>query len=342
MRHSRRLSLGSIGVAALTLGVLLSGCGAAPATPAAQVETASAATATGQASIAQATSAAEASTATAVAVNSAALPTATAFPPAVEDVETSGCQPLLLGAVAPKYSMVSGLKISIPQRWTSLDFPSAMLPNNTPNAPYKVPLTATQAQDVTTFHPNPPVNPSLSTGYALQVCNQTSSAHTIASISVNIAGFIPNSGPVAVWHLCQDGPYDAATKQTTGGCGGAAGQVDWLAVNLPSNSTGAYATAVANSQVNSGGPDLPITIPPNKSIVFLVAVHGLITQGTYTLSFGVGVDHWVPVALEPSDGSFFIAPSPKVWTGTACQASTMQAQIPASTTDVYYVCPPAS
>ncbi len=238
--------------------------------------------------------------------------------------------------------MVSGLKVSIPQRWTSLDFPSELILYDASNAPYKVPLTATEAQQVGAFHPNPPVNPSLATGYSIQVCNQTSAAHTIASISVNIAGFIPSSGPVAVWHLCQDGPYDAATKQTTGGCGGAAGQVDWLAVNLPSNSTGAYATAVANSQVNSGGPNLPLTLAPNKSIVFLVAVHGLITQGTYTLSFGLGVDHWVPVALEPSDGSFFIAPSAKVWTGTACQTPAMQALIPASSQDVYYVCPPAA
>lgn len=87
-------------------------------------------------------------------------------------------------------------------------------------------MTASAVQQVGAFHPNPPVNPSLATGYAIQVCNPTSAAHTVRNIRVNIAGVIPSSGPVIVWHLCQDGPSNAATKQTTGGCGGSVGQVD--------------------------------------------------------------------------------------------------------------------
>lgn len=111
---------------------------------------------------------------------------------------------------------------------------------------------------------------------------------------------------------------------------------------MPQNTTGASADALANNQAGSGGPNLPVTIGPNTSIVFLIAVNGLITQGMYTLSFGIGVDDIVPVGLEPSDGSFLIAPSAKVWTGTACQTPAMQALVPASSQDVYYVCPPAA
>jgi len=332
MQRARRLSLGALSAAALTLGLLLSSCGASSVSVGDQIATASAATATADARVA---------VATAAAVNSAALPTATMIPASVADVESAGCPSLSLGSSTPRYSTVSGLTVSNPQLYTPLNYPSAMLPSNAPNAPYKVPLTASEAQQVITFHPNPSVNPSLDTGYVVQVCNQTTVAHTVSSIDVNIAGVIPSSGPVAVWHLCQDGPYDAATRQTTGGCGGSAGQVDWLAVNLPSNSTGAGATAVPNASENSNGPELPLVIVPNKSVVFLVAVHGLITQGTYTLSFGIGVDDYVPVALDTLDATFFIAPSPTVWTGTACQTPAMQAQIPAASTDTFYVCPPA-
>jgi hypothetical protein len=315
MRHVRRRSLGVIGVA-LTLGMFLSSCGGVRTTTGGRVAAASTATAT-----------------------DTPLPTATT---SAATVESAGCPPIGLGPVQPQYAMVDGLNISIPQRWTALDYPAALMPNNEPNAPYQVPLTASEAQQVGAFHPNPPVNPSLATGYALQVCNQTSAAHTLTSLSVSIASFTPSSGPVTIWHLCQDGPYDAATQQTTGGCGGASGDVDWLAATLPNDSTGATAPAIANAQVHSNGPNLPFAIGPNESIVFLVAVNGLTSQGTYTLSFGVSVDGAAPTPLTPSDGPFLIAPSATVWTGTACQTAAMQAHIPPSSQDTYYVCPPAS
>jgi hypothetical protein len=238
--------------------------------------------------------------------------------------------------------MVGALKVSIPQIYAAQNYPSELMPNNEPGAPYPVPLTANVAQQQILFHPNPPVNPSLELGYVIQICNQTSAAHTVTSLSAKIANFTPRSGPVTVWHLCAGGPYDAATKQITAGCGGAMGGVDWLAATLPHDSTGASALAKANAKVNSRGPNPPVTISPNKSIEFLIAVNGLTSQGMYTLGFGVGVDGAAPVMLTPSDGSFLIAPSPIVWTGTACQSPAMQAHIPATTKDTFYVCPPAA
>jgi hypothetical protein len=306
----RRLSSGWIGVAALTLGVLLGGCGAAPAT---------------------------AGGPGAGAATSTPLPTATAGPPAapsLASLELTGCPPVALGSVAPQYSAVGSLKVSIPHRWASLDYPEELMPSNAPGVPYQVQLTAGA------FQPNPPVNPSLATGYALQFCNQTGVPHTISGLSVSIASFTPNSGLVNVWHICQDGPYDAATKQTTGGCGGGLGEVDFLAATLPDDSTGATAPATDNPQF--GGVNLPVVIGPNQYIVLLVAVKGLTSQGMYTLNFGVSVDGAAPATLAPSDGAFLIAPSARVWTGTACQTPAMQARIPASSQDTYYVCPPAA
>ncbi len=311
MRHARRLSLGSIGVAVLTLGMILSGCGA-----------------TATATVRQ----------TAAASPTAAA-TQTPFPTATTDpatVEMPGCPADVLGPAQPRYSMLDGLKIALPQRLPTHDYPSEQMPNNAPNAPYQLPASA-----VTTYQPSPPVNPSLATGYALQVCNQTSATHTVTSLSVSIASFTPRSGPVTVWHLCEGGPYDAATKQAAGGCGGGLGEVDWLAATLPADRTGATAPATANAQTHSNGPTPPVAIGPNKSIVFLIAVNGLTSQGTYTLSFGVSIDGASPATLAPSDGAFLIAPAAVVWTGTACQTPAMQAHIPPASQDTYYVCPPA-
>ncbi len=333
MRPQRSFSLNSIGAMALALGMILSilsGCGATSNTAAG-----------GQSGVgSEATAAAEASTATAIAVNSASLPTATIPPEDPATLEQPGCQPLNLGSSQPQYDTVDGMQVSVPQLYTPLDYPEEMMPNNEPNAPYQVPLTASVAQQQILFHPSPLVNPSLSTGYVLQVCNQSSASHAITSLSVTIANFTPSSGAVTVWHLCQDGPYDAATRQTTTGCGGAIGNVGMLAATLPSDTTGASAQSVANAQ--RGGPNLPITLAPNTSLTFLVAVNGLTSQGTYSLSFGLSVDSAASTSLTPSDGAFFIAPSPTVWTGTACQKPAMQAQIPATSQDTYYVCPPGA
>ena len=331
MRHARWLTLGLIAVAALTLTMNLSGCGAASTPARGQAAAASTATA--------------ATLASAAAAASTAAAAATPFPTATTDpamVEAPGCPAFSTGPDAPQFGTVDGLKISIPQRWASLDAPEELLPNNLPNAPYQVPLTRSEAEQAGAFHPNPPVNPTLSDGYAIQVCNDTGASHTITSLSVSIASFTPSSGPVTVWHICQDGPYNAATKQTTPGCGGAFGQVDWLAATLPHDSTGATATATANAQWHSNGPTPPFALGPNKSVVLLVAVNGLTSQGTYALSFGLSVDGAAPTKIAPSDGSFLIAPAAIVWTGTACQTPAMQAHIPPSSQDTYYVCPPSS
>ena len=305
-----RLASAVVGMV-LTLGMLLSGCGSAHTSTVGRLATATA--------------------------------TITPYPTATTDpasVEFAGCPAVALGPVAPAYTAVAGLKVSIPQRWTSLDYPSALLPNNAPSAPYQVPLTADEAQSGI-FQPTPPVNPALKNGYALQVCNQTDAAHTLIGLNVTIASFAPSSGSVAVWHLCADGPFDAATGQTTGGCGGSLGGVDWLAATLPSASTGATAPAIANAKEDHAGPSLPIALAPNTSIVLLVAVNGLTSQGTYTLSFDLSLDGASPTGLAPSDGAFLLAPAATIWTGTACQAPAMRAHIPVASHDIYYVCPPA-
>jgi hypothetical protein len=165
------------------------------------------------------------------------------------------------------------------------------------------------------------------------VCNQTNVAHTLTSMQVVIASFAPSSGPVAVWQVCGNGVYDAATKHSLGGCGGGMATT-LLSSTVTSNTTGASALVE--------GLTWPATIDAQKSIAFTVGVSGLISQGTYALSFALSVDGAAPTQVTPRDGSFLIAPAAKQWSGTTCQTPTMLAQIPAATQDTYYVCPPGS
>lgn len=313
MRGSRRLSLDGMGVMALTLGLMLSGCGGASTAQA------------GRGAIAKAPTPSPTAAATATTSTEATGP--------VDIPQFAGC-PEVNAPTQPKYVAAGALKVSVPLRLPGQDYPSELMPNNAPNKPYPIAASA-----VNTYAPNPPVNPSLDAGYYFQICNQSTAAHTVSSVSVTIASFAASSGAVTVWHLCQDGPYNAATKQTTGGCGGAFGAVGWLAATLPSDHSGASATAGANAPHSA--QKLPVSIGPNMSIQLLVAVKGLTSQGTYTLKFGVSVDGAAATTLAPSDGPFLIAPSAVVWTGTACQAPAMQTQIPAASQDTYYVCPPA-
>jgi hypothetical protein len=320
----RRLC-GWIRLSALTLGVLLlAGCGATSSAPPA-----------GQSSAERTAQALALATPASTATNDPiSITPATPDPTTFEQV---GCPTAGAEDTPRQYVTVDGLKVSNPQRLAG--YPSEVMPNNEPSAPYKVPLTAGEAQDPRTFQPNPAVNPSLGNGYEIQVCNPTSSSQTISGLRVTIASFTPSSGPVTVWHVCQDGPYDAATKYTTPGCGGGFGGVDWLAATLPSDSTGASAPATAQG---SGGANPPFAIGPNTSIAFLIAVNGLTSQGTYTLSIGISINGAAPTQVSSNDGTFLMAPAAIVWTGTACQTPAMQALIPPATQDTYYVCPPTS
>jgi len=75
--------------------------------------------------------------------------------------------------------------------------------------------------------------------------------------------------------------------------------------------------------------------------VLIVGAEGLTSQCTCAFSFDASIDAATPVSMNLSDGSFLMASSATLWTGTACQAPSMLAHIPASSTDAYYVCPPA-
>jgi hypothetical protein len=298
MRQAK-VPLGCIGMAALVLVLGLNGCGAATTARAAATSTPTAA--------------------------ATAVPSPTATLTAADLPQSPGCQALET-PTPPQSITVGGLLVSIPQR--VLDYPSELMPTNEPKVPYRIAANA-----VNDYAPTPPVNPSLTPGYLFQFCNETSAALALSMITVNIDSFIPSSGPVTVWRLCQGGPYDAATKQTSEGCGGGASGPN-LVATFQSDRPGASAPVT--------GLGWPVVVAPNTSVVMTIGANGLASQGTYALSFGVSVGGAAPAAVMPSDGPFLIAPHVAVWTGTACQSSAMQALIPPSSQDAYFVCPPSS
>lgn len=250
-----------------------------------------------------------------------------------------GC-PSLPDPTQPQFTMVGSLKVSIPRFSPAHNYPETLVPNDAPKAPYKVPLTSSEVEN-STWHPHPLVNPSLA--YEIEVCNTTSAGHTLSHLGMSITTFTPSSGPYTVWHICGGGTYDAATKTTTPGCGGGLGGpgVDFLTATFGKDAAGA--TSPATASADYGGPNLPLSIAPGRSVLLFVNMKGLASQGTYTMSMALGVDGATPRAVQPSDSSFIIATSPTIWTGTACENSpTMMAQIPPSAKGTYYVCPPQS
>src|SRR5260221_5183537 len=143
VRHVRRLHLSVTGIAALTLGLLLGGCGV-----------------TSTAGTAQATT------------PSAPAPSATATAPATispDVLEVDGCP--AVGASGFPFVTAGALKVSVPTR--ILDYPSEVLPDTVSQAPYQLAASA-----VNTFAPKPAVNPTLSPGYGFHICNTTPTAHT--------------------------------------------------------------------------------------------------------------------------------------------------------------------
>jgi len=299
------MSVFTAGVPALVLSMLLVGCGAASAS---SVPTTSSSTVVPT-------------------MTPRPLPAETTAPLASGAV--AGCQ--LSGRTSTQFVAVGPLKFAGPTR--ALDYPSALIPSNAPSAPYQIPASETTGS----YNPNPPVNPTLN--YVVTMCNTTSATHTISGVTVSIAGFSPSSGTINEWNLCE-GPYDTSSKNAMGGCGGGIGGpgFGYYSATLPSDTVGAMATV----HPTNGSSSLPFSLQPNTSLSLVIALAGVSSQGTYSLTFGVSIDGAASTALGPSDGSFLIAPAAVKWTGLNCETPAMQAEIPASSQATYYVCPPSS
>lgn len=207
--------------------------------------------------------------------------------------------------------------------------------------------TATKPLEVADRRSNPGtdpivINPDLHAedGYLFIICNPSSAAMTLQSVSARIASFSPYSGPLAAWNPCVDGTY-AASQQTAldGGCGGGFFADVLLQANFPT-SAGVGATA-SGTQVSStvANKSLPLSLAPGKWYQVVIGVMPPTAAGTYSFSLGLAVGSAAPAYFATSAPALF-APVTQEWSGKNCEAAAMQTQIPASSQS-YYICPPA-
>lgn len=196
------------------------------------------------------------------------------------------------------------------------------------------------------------VNPRLigSGGFIFSVCNASASAtHTLNAVTVGIATFMPLSGPLAAWNLCQDGSYDAqAQAARTYGCGGGASVNETLQATFPA-SAGVGATATAKqvgTDVTGPGqpnpfPPLPLVMKPGEGVLVAVGVTQPTAPGSYVFALGLRIDGR-PATVFANSAPLLFAPVTQEWNGQNCEAAAMKSQIPAASQPTYYICPPAA
>jgi len=248
-------------------------------------------------------------------------------------------------------TVVGGLAVAQQTIFGNLAYPAKKLPDDLPLKPYQVQPPNGQ--------PDPafvPVNPILHKGggYVIVICNISSVPHTVRRIDARIVAVTPISVTPNAAPSCQ-GPYARQYGAIEGGCGGADFENEYmLAAFSPSAGVGATVTAKqtdSNTCQYSTGcvtnyGSLPVTLRAGQGMTIEVGMGSssnpttvFTTPGYYTFSFGVGVDGAAPVFAATSPQTLLV-PSVREWTGSACQSSAMQAQIPPATTPPsYYLCP---
>jgi hypothetical protein len=277
------------------------------------------------------------------------VPTATNAPTPVPTADLSTlsgpCAPASgsQAATVPHYQIGD---LIITEARLSLDYPAQQLPDGTPLQPVRLPSQSLSAE----FPDSPPVNPHLKenpAGYQFLVCNNApTQAHVIQSVSVRIASFTPYSGQLSAWQFC-DGTFVRPQGANAGGCGGYAMFEEYLHATFPANA-GADA-AVTAAQISAGGlgppgatqvTPLPDTLVPGKSLSFDIGLTPPTVPGLYAFAFGLAIDGQPPAFFSTAQ-PVLLAPVVHKWTGKACEAPAMQAQIPQTVTNppTLYICP---
>jgi len=224
--------------------------------------------------------------------------------------------------------------------------PSRQLPDGTPLAPFHLAAPSGAALD-TQLPPDPAASPYMaahSGGYELAVCNSSSSqTHVLKGISVRIESAAPYSGQLSAWEPCDGYYYDASTKQLGGGCAFSGCDDEFIEATFPSAPVGATVATVQAAGKNCSevpaGP-LPLSLRSHQSIYINVGVVAPSAPTTYTFALGLVQDGADAVFL-PATKPVLLAAVAHKWTGAACLAPAMKAQIPAASSSTYYICPEA-
>jgi hypothetical protein len=235
----------------------------------------------------------------------------------------------------------------ISQPGLGLANPAVGLPDGTPLKPLQVDTySSNNAWGSGSRSPQPPmVNPALAEqlgSFDVSVCNgsQTQS-HLVQGTSIRIDTLTPYSGQLNAWKSC-DSAYFRQQTAGAGGCGGGYGGDEYLHATF---SDGATAGTVVAAQFTPGvepagrgsGP-LPVTLAYGKTVELATGLTLPSAPAMYTVSVGVNVDG-APIWFH-INWSMLFAPVAHAWSGEACSAAAMQSQIPAATNPPsYYICP---
>ena len=219
-----------------------------------------------------------------------------------------------------------------------IDYPAKMLPEGTPLKP----LQLASQQPGEDFTSSPPTNPSMHDsggGYAISMCNTSQSqSHTINGVMVSFASFTPYTGQLSSWQYC-DGNYSRAHGAFYGGCGGGIAFDEALHAAFAANATtGASVTATQVATGEGAGP-LPVSLAPGKTLDIVIGLTVPTASGQYAFAFSLAQDGAAPALVGTTQPALF-APIAHKWTGQACTAPNMLAQIPTATDPVtYWICP---
>ncbi len=214
-----------------------------------------------------------------------------------------------------------------------------------------VPLKLTSGVGLSSEFPDsPPVNPQLKekpSGYAFLVCNNApTQTHIIQGVSVRIASTTPYGGQLDSWQFC-DGYFARPHGASFGGCGGAASYEEYLHATFPADAGPGDAVVAAQTGTGTNpapgatqASPLPATLAPGKHLSFDIGITAPTAPGRYGFAFGLAVDDRPPAFFSTAQ-PVLLAPVAHKWTGKACEAPAMQAQIPQAVTDppTMYICP---
>jgi hypothetical protein len=261
---------------------------------------------------------------------------------------TSVCGGVFGGSGAPQIVYKLSDSISVEAVY-GLPYASYQLPADLPVAPWPLPGAIGSDQLDQQLGGAPNLNPAIGqgAGILLTVCNTSAQPLTLTGAQVAVANFTPATGAVDAWNGC-DGAFVRPQGQFGGGCGGAIIADETMSATFAASAgKGATATAAqngANGQ-NGFGP-LPVTLKPSASIMLLISLTRPSALGTYAFAVSVTTSaaggSSAMSAYAPLPPQLFALVAHK-FTGQACLAAAMQAQIPAQVTNpaTYYICPEA-
>lgn len=230
-----------------------------------------------------------------------------------------------------------------------LPYASYQLPADLPVGPWALPAEPGSAQLDQQLGGAANLNPGIGQGggILLTICNASPNWLVLSGAQVVVANFSSASGAVDAWNGC-DGAFVRPQGLFGGGCGGAIIADETLSASFaPSAGVGAIALGkpIAASGQNGYSP-MPVKLEQNASISLNIGIARPSALGTYefavsvTTRVGDGTGAAISSPYAPLPPQLFALVAHK-FTGQACTASAMQAQIPAAATNpaTYYICP---